>query len=187
MKFARMMFRKLHRFLENHPKDRPCDHPACSEQGFYRALHSRLTNFHSSWLYFCLDPIRLYNAKWNYFKGMKKNEIEEKLQAHTFSLRLKKPLGSWAKRSLYQHPFSYPDPFGLFNQKKSHPTRQKDEEQKALDTLNLGYPYTLEMLQKQYRLMVKRHHPDRHQGCKSAEEKIKQINQAYYFLKKNIF
>ena len=64
---------------------------------------------------------------------------------------------------------------------KKDTTNNKKAE--AVVLLELSPPFNAGQLQAAYRKMVKKHHPDLHQGCLNAEEKIKHINQAYALLK----
>ena len=45
--------------------------------------------------------------------------------------------------------------------------------------LDLTPPVTLEIIKRRYKELVKRYHPDANGGDKAAEEKFKQISQAY--------
>ncbi|MDI9350352.1 MAG: hypothetical protein QM537_10175 [Candidatus Symbiobacter sp.] len=51
-----------------------CDHPECHEEGKYPAPQSRdkLRDYY----WFCLEHVREYNRKWDYYAGMKPEEIE---------------------------------------------------------------------------------------------------------------
>jgi DnaJ-class molecular chaperone len=84
------------------------------------------------------------------------------------------------------------DPFGLFgearvNGEASARSRQcwsrRSPERKALSVFNLEPPVTLADLKARYKELVKRHHPDANGGDKTAEEKLKRINEAYRVLK----
>ena len=46
----------------------------------------------------------------------------------------------------------------------------------------MEYPFTLRELKKQYRMMVKKHHPDVNRGNKLSEEKFKKITESYHLL-----
>lgn len=50
---------------------------------------------------------------------------------------------------------------------------------RALATLELGFPFDEQQLKSQYRLLVKKHHPDMNMGDKESEERFKQIALAY--------
>ena len=57
------------------------------------------------------------------------------------------------------------------------------EDSKALKDLNLEMPVSLEKIKKNYKKLVKIFHPDVNGNNKKAEEKFKQINEAYSTLK----
>ena len=56
-------------------------------------------------------------------------------------------------------------------------------EREALAALELKPPVDFAAIKAQYRVMVKRYHPDLHQGSGEAEEKFKGINQAFTMLR----
>ncbi|MCX8506165.1 MAG: molecular chaperone DnaJ [Alphaproteobacteria bacterium] len=59
------------------PNIRRCDHPECGEEGKFPAPQSRQRLREYYW--FCLDHVRDYNRKWDYYAGMKPEEIELEL------------------------------------------------------------------------------------------------------------
>ena len=56
-------------------------------------------------------------------------------------------------------------------------------ERDALAILELTPPVTFAAIKVQYKMLVKRHHPDLHGGSKEAEERFKGINQAFTVLR----
>src|SRR5262245_40316569 len=70
---------------------RGCDHPGCAEQGQFRAPRSRSSL--SEYYWFCLDHVRAYNAAWDYYRGMKPDEIEAARRADIVGNRPSWPLG----------------------------------------------------------------------------------------------
>ena len=70
---------------------RPCDIPGCDELAGYRAPKSptSLADYH----WFCLDHVRAYNAKWDYYRGMTPGQIESELRADVTGRRPTWPLG----------------------------------------------------------------------------------------------
>jgi hypothetical protein len=56
---------------------------------------------------------------------------------------------------------------------------------KALFTLELDASATVASIKAKYKEMVKRLHPDANGGDRSSEEKLREIIQAYNFLKSN--
>jgi DnaJ-class molecular chaperone len=56
---------------------------------------------------------------------------------------------------------------------------------KALVVLELDATADETSIKARYKEMVKRHHPDANGGDRSSEEKLREIIQAYNFLKSN--
>jgi len=161
------------------PQTRRCDHPGCAGDGEYRAPKSRdrLTDYY----WFCLDHVRAYNAAWDFYKGMSPEQIEEEIRRSTTWQRETWPLG--AKTGNRRFNFGIHDPFGIFDEDKvkeqNARARAETPEQAAMRVMELDGPLTLAILKARYKQLVKRHHPDVHGGDKAAEEKFKEINQAY--------
>lgn len=166
-----------------------CDYENCTLTGEYRAHKSRF--FYEGYYYFCLEHIRLYNKKWDYFKGMSSEEI----MAHRISdITWRRP--TWASKgrrySLFQvseHPF-LDQPIGMIrhhNKPSSFPLPHRNSpEFKAIKTLDIEYPFSPIYLKKHYLNLVKIYHPDTNSGCKKSEEKLKKITVAYKILCKYI-
>src|SRR5262245_32856337 len=92
-----------------HLDNRVCEAPGCFLAGDYRAprARDRLTEYR----WFCLQHVREYNSKWDYFAGLGADEIEAHIRADTTWRRPVWPLG--ARRSnggSYAHII---DPFDL--------------------------------------------------------------------------
>ena len=52
-------------------------------------------------------------------------------------------------------------------------------EERALVILDLRPPVSVAIVKTRYKELVKRHHPDANGGDKAAEERFKQISEAY--------
>lgn len=160
------------------PQIRCCDHPGCSAGGEYRApkARDRLNDYY----WFCLDHVREYNAAWDFYRGMSPEQIEDEIRRSTTWQRQTWPLG--AKTAHRRFRFGVDDPFGAFEDEAAdaHPAHTVETpEQAAMRVMELDAPLTLVMLKARYKELVKRHHPDANGGDKAAEEKFKEINQAY--------
>lgn len=175
---------------------RPCAAPDCPGEGAYRAPVSREQLHEYRW--FCLDHVRIYNASWNYYAGLSDSEMEAHIRADTTWNRPTWPLGKGQQPNPAGPEGATPfdtmdDPFGLLRghgprvRSAPPPPALTPAEKRAFSTLGLDYSVTFDELRAQYKLLVKRHHPDTHNGSKEAEERLKRINEAYKTLKTRIF
>ena len=171
------------------PKARLCDHAGCSGTGDYRAPRSRdrLDVFY----WFCLDHVRDYNARWNYYAGMSAREIEAEIRNDTVWQRPTWPLGSrigirfdrWRDFGM----FGLEDEDAPGEGRERQRRRPLTEQEQALAVFELAPPFTFSALKSRYKELVKLHHPDAHGGDRAAEERLKVINQAYSTLKTSYF
>jgi hypothetical protein len=169
------------------PQARPCDQPGCPHGGEYRAPRSR-TDL-NSYYWFCLEHVRAYNAAWDFYAGMSADEIERAVRADITWERPTWPLGARVGGrgfSLDEEQVQVHDPFGFFQgeagQQPQPRRRAETAEEKALRTLELQGPVTADAVKARYKALVKIHHPDRNGGDKAAEERFKEIGQAYKVL-----
>lgn len=178
---------KLHPFWEDpQPHKKNCDETGCLEEGLYKAPQSPQQLQLYYW--FCLKHIQIYNAKWNYYRDMKEEDIETHYRA---DITWQRP--SWRFGSNGSKPsFFIKDPFDILNKdekRKNEPQQSihfapHTEEAKALKLMELSWPVTKTILKQKYIQLVKQHHPDLNSGCLEAEEKLKLVNKAYDVLKK---
>jgi hypothetical protein len=71
--------------------DRVCEAPGCRLCGEYRAPLARDRLDQHRW--FCLEHVRDYNKKWDYFAGLDAEAIEQHIRADTIWRRPVWPLG----------------------------------------------------------------------------------------------
>lgn len=166
---------------------RVCEAPGCRLHGEYRAPWARDRLNEYRW--FCLEHVREYNKKWDYFAGLGAEQIEAHIRADTTWRRPVWPLGARRNGNAYAHIH---DPFGLADDaglgEKPAPVQDGSElltpaERTALDVLELSWPLTLAEVKSRYKELVKLHHPDANGGAREAEEKLKEINAAYSTLR----
>ena len=163
---------------------RLCDWQGCVHgAGQHRAPRARddLNNFY----WFCLEHIRKYNAAWNYYSGMSDNDVEHDVRYDTVWHRPSWPMNGGA-RGRFSPAAKLKDPFGFFD--NVEPGAENTDtslntlgshETTALMVLDLRPPVTVAAVKTRYKELVKRHHPDANGGDKRAEERFKQISQAY--------
>ena len=169
------------------PDQRVCEVPGCGLCGDYRAPRAR--DRLNDYRWFCLEHVREYNRKWDYFAGLNADQIEAHIRADTTWRRPVWPLGARRSNSTYRiiDPFDLAGDAGL--DEKSAAARRDGSEQltpaerNALGILELSWPLTRADVKSRYKELVKLHHPDANGGARDAEEKLKQINAAYSTLR----
>jgi hypothetical protein len=166
----------------------PCAHPGCEQPGEFRApLHRPGSSLAPpagppQWQFFCLDHVRDFNAKWNFFEGLSEAEIwaaqspyptwERETQAFATNADPRRPA-----RTL-------DDPLGILRWKtgERRPRTLNPEDEKALKTLNLGPEATLADVKSRYRELARRYHPDTNGGDRRHESRLQAATAAHAHL-----
>jgi hypothetical protein len=161
--------------------ERGCAQSGCAEEGLYPAPLSRDRLREYKW--FCLEHIREYNKAWDFFAGMKEDEIEAQRRFDTVWNRPSWRVGAGPKGFGDIH-----DGFGFFNDGGAEPPRPRQrpqtEEDLALAELELQQPVAFDEIKARYIELVKRLHPDANGGDPDNEERLKRINEAYAKLRR---
>jgi hypothetical protein len=164
-------------FRKSGPAPRCCMAEGCLAAGEYRApkARDRLNEYY----WFCLDHVRLYNATWDYCKGLDPNAIERELRMDATWRRPSWPLGLG---------MDIHDPLGLLGgeqQRRSQERRMPSAspEARALAVLELPVGSSFEEVRRRYKTLAKQLHPDANGGDRAAEDRLKVVNQAYSTLK----
>jgi hypothetical protein len=164
---------------------RSCDMPDCPHAGHYRAPKSRAEL--TSYFWFCLEHVRAYNAKWDFYKGMTPGQIESELRADASWHRPSWPMGQLGARideAVLRDP-NHVLNAGLGGRRYASPPGTPSMSDMPRDlrdpmaTMGLDWPVSMEVLKARYKELAKLHHPDANGGDRSAEERIKTINLAY--------
>ena len=167
-----------------------CDHPSCNADAAYRAPKGRERLNEHYW--FCLEHVRKYNKKWNFCAGLSERQIEREIRNDTVWRRPTWPLGNRETAYKFRQQTWFRDDFGVFEAVVTADTRQEHDRKipnspapirSALRIMSIDAPVNLTELKSRYKELVKRLHPDANGGDKIAEEKLKDINQAYAVLK----
>ena len=199
MKFHVNPFFWQRQALKKHPNIKRCEHDACAEEGTYRApRHDRKQDIKNdgNWHWLCLDHVREYNAAWDFYKNMSEDEIIASRRRGIAWDRPSWPMGSWQARASTKSFFhseafvnGNKDPFGLFDETilyddvNGFGRNFNATEMSAIRLFGLSLDFTQNELQKAYRALVKRYHPDVNGGSAEAEDRIKSINVSYELLK----
>lgn len=177
-----------------------CNWKGCKAAASHRAPKGR--GREGEYYQFCLDHVRQYNASYNYFNGMSDMEVEDfqkgavtghrptwKLGANAWSTGREDTAKSSARGyARYARYGAYEDPQEILEGADEPATPQQRRalrtlERKALDTLHLPETATKAEIKARFKELVKRHHPDANGGDRGAEDKLREIIQAYNYLK----
>jgi DnaJ domain len=176
-----------------------CEWQGCEEPGLYPAPKGR--GREGEYHRFCLDHVREYNKSYNYFAGMPDDDVVKHQKADTTGHRPTWFIGvnSWARsraakygaRAGFAHRFGSQDPLGVFGGANgghangtSEPQRPiRRVERKCLRELDLDDTASKAEIKTRFKDLVKRHHPDRNGGDRRSEDKLREVIQAYNYLR----
>jgi hypothetical protein len=137
----------------------------------------------------CLDHVREFNARYNFFNGMSADEIHAQ----------QRPYAGWERetRAFSAAPGATPrwsdfiDPLDAIHarygggqqsaRKDGKPL--SDGERRALRVLGLEADVDRRGLRQRYSELVRRYHPDRNGGDRSHEASLQKVIEAYQLLK----
>lgn len=178
----------------------PCQWKGCTRPASHRAPKGRGRD--GEYFNFCIDHVREYNASYNYFDGMSDAEVTDFQKDAVTGHRPTWKVGanSWAHgtrlgdRGLTGAASRWRDavrdPHGLFGEDAGHGGGAPDGrrplrpvERKSLEALDLAETATKSEIKARFKLLVKRHHPDANGGDTRSEDKLREIIQAYNYLK----
>ena len=162
-----------------------CDYKNCKNIGKHKAPIEKDNSKKFRWL--CLNHIKEFNQRWDYFKGMSNHEIYNFMKSDM----------TWHKPT---QSFNSPDNFfnilwkntlnegeNILNRKHGEKIKtiinfsNKDREAFKIIGLEVGVKW--DIIQNQFKKLVKKYHPDMNAGNKKFEEKLKIITLAYTQLK----
>ena len=178
-----------------------CDWPSCTAPATHRAPKGRLRE--REYWRFCLEHVREYNHSYNFFAGMSTDDIaryqKDAVTGHRPTWKMGMTGGG--RRSAKPDPAGIfgggaDDPLGLFREfggpsgtraaserARSERRMVRNAERKAFDVLGLEIDATAHDVKTRFKALVKRHHPDANGGDRSSEDKLREIIQAYNYLK----
>lgn len=184
------------------PDERRCDHKGCRNAGLYRAPKGR--DREGEFFLFCMDHVREYNAKYNYFKDMDDSDIQawqkDALTGHRPTWKMGQnaaPLKDGAKRRRSAKPedMDWADPLGAFHAAGFTPRGQRrsriheeapvigNAARKSYEALGLEPGAAKAEVSARYKELLKRLHPDVNGGDRSTEAKLQEVIRAHKTLK----
>ncbi len=177
-----------------------CDWQGCEAAAPHRAPKGR--QHEKEYWRFCLAHVREYNQSYNFFAGMSDDAVaqyqKDSITGHrpTWKIGMNGPINPTAKRRGRRSAGldSANDPFQFFreagNRRRAdseHPQPEgrmiRNAERKALDALGLDNGASKADIKTKFKTLVKRHHPDANGGDRSTEDRLREIIQAYKYLK----
>ena len=182
-----------------------CEWPRCDAPATHRAPKGRLRA--NEYWRFCLEHVREYNNSYNFFAGMSDDAIakyqKEDLTGHRPTWKMgsiggrRSDAGRGARdyrgRGYRGSGWAADDPFGLFGDagsRRAGHARPAGEgrkilnaQRRALDVLGLEGNANRTDIKARFKMLVKRHHPDANGGDRGSEARLREIIQAYNYLK----
>lgn len=172
-----------------------CQWKGCSLPGEHRAPLGRGRD--GEYVRLCFEHVRQFNASYNYFAGMSDSEIgefqKESVTGHRPTWRMGNgmPHSAAAARFARFRGRGAADPFKVLgSQDQSAPGAEPPRtrtlrtlERKALRSLHLAESATKLDIKTRFKELVKRHHPDANGGDRASEERLREVIQAYNYLK----
>ena len=162
-----------------------CEWENCKEIGSYKAPVEKDNSKNYRWL--CEKHIVSFNKSWDYFDGMNQGEIEDFLKSDMTWHRPTQKFGSSDNffNILWNNALN--DKFNFFKQKENinglNDGKLSEKDKDAFIMLGLELNVDWPIVQKKFKTLVKKFHPDRNAGNKQFEDKLKKITLAYSHLK----
>lgn len=164
-----------------------CDEVNCEKVGEYLAPKSPNS---SEKYFFCLEHIKLYNKRWNYFAGKSQKEIYDFQKNDFFEGKPTRPFSKNGSASKIKFQFKYYFDKQNMKFKKKNKTEENNinsklngKVQNSLAILGLKADVTEDQLKSKYKSLVKKYHPDVKNNLLNKEMKMKDINNAYKIIK----
>lgn len=185
--------------VRQEPEVERCQWKGCDNPGQHRAPKGR--NREGQYYLFCADHIRQFNSSYNYFEGMSDAEVEDFQRDAAYGHRPTWKAGANAYVGGKRRAATPEDidrvaqargssqGFHAWRAKQARSGAQQPQrkikplEKKSLSALGLGETASKDEIKSRFKALVKRHHPDANGGDRGSEEKLREIIQAYNYLK----
>lgn len=172
---------------------RSCAHPGCRETGEFRApgYRAHASDGPGDYRWLCLTHVKEFNARYNFFNGMSREEIED----------AQMPMAGWATETrafaagggVDQPPkwADFRDPLDAISARfragvharVSDETPISPEDRAAFKTLSLPADADAAALRARYSELVRKFHPDRNGGDRGYEKALQAVVEAYQHLR----
>jgi hypothetical protein len=171
-----------------------CQWKSCRDIGLYRAPVGR--GQEGKYYLFCLEHVRQFNASYNYFEGWSTAQVEAFQKDAVIGHRPTWKTGTTGDgrgarpkagpADAFGEGFADPHDFLRSRLRRDTPPparRLKPLERRSLEALGLPDGADRAQIKARFKALVKLHHPDANGGDKRSENKLREIIQAYNYLK----
>jgi DnaJ domain len=170
-----------------------CEWTGCANAATHRAPKGRGKE-HEYWR-FCLDHVREYNHSYNFFAGMSDEAVARYQKDAITGHRPTWKMGTGGRSARERvsgfeatDPFDVGQEFGATGRKRAEQQRVEtrtvhNAARKALHALSLEEDASRTEIKARFKTLVKRHHPDANGGSTASEDKLREIIEAYNYLK----
>ena len=177
-----------------------CEWPGCEQPGAHRAPKGR--GHEGQYWHYCLAHVREYNHTYNYFAGMGDEAVSAYQKDAVTGHRPTWRMGMRAARSAEERNTAeaglgskgrrWHDPFRFFEEvggkgpaapETPESRTIRNAERKAFGVLALEIHASAIEIKSRFKELVKIHHPDANGGDRSTEDRLREIIQAYNYLK----
>ena len=157
-----------------------CEWSKCKKIGVYKAPVEKDNS--KKFKLLCLEHIKAFNKSWNYFSDMNDREIEDFIKSDLTWHKPTKSFGSSENffRILWVNALD--DKSSIFKNsvfKNFKRSKLSDKDKDALKILGLKNDTNWSDIQKRFKMLVKKYHPDKNHGSKKYEDILKKITLAY--------
>ncbi len=159
---------------------RVCEHEGCDQPGKYRAPKS--PDSLDDYFWFCMDHVREYNLKWNFFNGQTEDDLNRLAEAGKVGERPTQPFRksveerAWARLGI-NDAHEVLGGNATRNPGKSVTGTRKlpPTERRAIEILDAKDHWTKPEIRKAYKALIKVLHPDMNGGDRSDEERLQEV------------
>jgi hypothetical protein len=177
----------------------PCQWPRCEAPATHRAPKGRLQA--NEYWRFCLEHVREYNNSYNFFAGMTDDAVaqyqKEAITGHRPTWKMgsvggKRASPRRARGGFRAAEWEAADPFSMLGETGGQPGHARpasegrkilNAQRRAFDVLGLEADAKRTDIKARFKILVKRHHPDANGGDRGSEDTLREIIQAYNYLK----
>jgi DnaJ domain len=177
----------------------PCQWPRCEAPATHRAPKGRLQA--NEYWRFCLEHVREYNNSYNFFAGMTDDAValyqKEAVTGHRPTWKMgsiggKRAVPRRARGGFRAAEWEASDPFSMLGETGAQPGHARpasegrkilNAQRRAFDVLGLEADAKRTDIKARFKMLVKRHHPDANGGDRGSEDTLREIIQAYNYLK----